>query len=87
MCVGAGLDTNATVMCLLMTLGLCQEHCNINILGLDIPITMNLGLSSLEASGWEIKIELLLKIYLTIRLHRYQRVLKIWKDMTGFGNC
>ena len=77
MCAGVGLDRNATAMCLLMTLGWCQEHCNINILGLDIPITMNLGLSSLEASS-EIQIELLLKIYLTTRPFRYQLVQKLW---------
>ena len=55
MCVGAGMCRNATVMCQLMTLGWCQELCNINIKGRDIPTIMNLGLSSLAISGDQIE--------------------------------
>ena len=51
MCVGGGKEhriyKNATVICLLMTLGLCREQWTISMIALDLHITMNLGLSSL----------------------------------------
>ena len=43
MCVVGMEYRNATVMCLLMTLGWCQELCSIHMIHLGLHITKNLG--------------------------------------------